>query len=123
MVTTAEETFRELIANKRKFIETLMVIEDKSRRRVPFIYNPIQADADATQTGMDIWVKPAQVGFSSERITNRLVDTLTVPGTNTVLIAYEDFITERLLNKVSFGYSHLASLGIPGWPMIKHNST
>ncbi len=120
---TTEDTFRELIGNKRKFIETLLVVENKQRRRVPFVYNPIQADADANQTGMDIWVKPSSIGFSTERIANRLVDTLTNPGTNTVLVAYEDFITERLLNKVTFFYHHLNSLGIPGFPEIRHNST
>ncbi len=123
MVTATEETFRDLIGNKRKFIESLLVVENKSRQRVPFIYNPIQADVDATQTGMDIWVKPSSIGFSTERIANRLVDTLTNPGTNTVLVAYEDFITERLLSKVTFFYNHLASLGIPGFPKIVHNST
>ncbi len=123
MVTTAEEQFRELIQNKRKFIETLLVVENKQRQRVPFLYNDIQVDVDATQTGMDIWVKPSSVGFSTERIANRLVDTLTNPGTNTVLVAFEDFITERLLSKVNFFYNHLDSLGIPGFPRIKHNST
>ncbi len=123
MVTETETKFRELIQNKRKFIETLLVVENKARQRVPLIYNPIQADVDATQTGMDIWIKPSQVGFSTERIANRLVDTLTNPGTNTVLVAYEDFITERLLSKVTFFYNHLDSLGIPGFPKIFHNST
>lgn len=120
---TTEETFRELIGNKRKFIETLLVVENKARQRVPFVYNPIQADADATSTGMDIWVKPSSIGFSTERIANRLVDTLTNPGTNTILVAYEDFITERLLSKVIFFYNHLSSLRIPNFPRIVHNST
>ena len=122
MVTTLESKFTELVSNKRKFIETLLVVENKQRQRVPFTYNDIQANVDATATGMDIWVKPSQVGFSTERIANRLVDTLTCPGTNTVLVAYEDFITERLLTKVKFFYNHLASLGIPGFPAIHHDS-
>lgn len=122
MAVSIEERFRELIGNKRKFIETLLVIENKARQLVPFIYNPIQADADATQTGHDVWVKPSSVGFSTERINNRLVDTLTNPGTNTVLVAYEDFITQRLLSKVNFSYNHLNGLNIPGFPEIHHDS-
>jgi len=122
-MVTAEEQFQDLILNKRKFIETLLVVENKARQRVPFVYNAIQSDVDATQTGMDIWVKPSSVGFSTERIANRLVDTLTNPGTNTVLVAFEDFITERLLTKVKFFYNHLASLQIPGFPRIHHDST
>lgn len=123
MTTETETRFRELIGNKRKFIETLLVVENKQRQRVPFVYNPIQEDVDRTQTGMDIWVKPSSIGFSTERIANRLVDTLTNPGTNTVLVAYEDFITERLLSKVTFFYNHLESLRIPGFPAIHHDST
>ena len=123
VVATVEEQFKELIQNKRKFIENLLVVENKQRQRVPFVYNDIQADVDAAQTGMDIWIKPSSVGFSTERIANRLVDTLTNPGTNTVLVAYEDFITERLLTKVKFFYNHLASLNIPGFPSIHHDST
>ena len=114
---------RELIQNDRKFIEALFVVENKERRLVPFLYNDIQADVDATETGRDIWVKPAQVGFSTERIAKRLKDTLTSPGTNTVLVAYEDFITERLLSKVQFFYNHLLGLNIPGFPEIHHQST
>ena len=122
-MATAEATLKELIANDRKFIETLFMVENKARRIVPFTYNDIQADVDSTETGMDIWVKPAQVGFSTERIAKRLKDTLTSPGTNTVLIAYDDFITERLLTKVQFFYNHLAGLNIPGFPEIHHDST
>lgn len=121
-MTTTEQVFSELIANDRKFIEAFFVIEDKQTHKVPFIYNPIQADADKTETGMDIWVKPSQVGFSSGRIAKRLKQTLTKPGTNTVLIAYEDFITERLLAKVNYFYNHLSNHGIPGFPIINNDS-
>ncbi len=122
-MTTTEEQFRDLIANKRMFIETLFIVENKQRQRIPFIYNDIQADADATETGMDIWVKPSSVGFSTERIAKRLADTVICSGTNTVLVAFEDFITERLLSKVNFFYNHLETLRIPGFPEIHHNST
>lgn len=117
-----KEKFKELIQDKRQLIETFFVVENKQRQIVPFNYNPIQDIVDRTATGFDIWVKPAQVGFSTERIANRLADTLTIPGTNTVLVAYEDFITQRLLGKVSFFYNHLENLGIPGFPEIHHDS-
>jgi len=115
------ETLIELIRNERRFIEELLVIEDKQRQRVPFLLNPIQSDAIETATGRDIHVKPAQVGFSSLKLAQRLINTLTVPGTNTVLIAYEDFITERLLSKTEFFYNYLSSLGIPNFPAIHHD--
>jgi hypothetical protein len=117
-----KEQFREIIQDKRKLIETFFVVENKQRQLVPFRYNRIQDAASREETGFDIWVKPSQIGFSTERIANRLADTLTVPGTNTVLVAYEDFITQRLLAKVSFFYNHLANLGIPGFPEIYNDS-
>ena len=123
MASQAGQALRELILNDRRFIESLFVVETKQRKVVPFHYNNIQVDVDSTETGMDIWVKPAQVGFSTERIAKRLKDTLTSPGTNTVLIAYEDFITERLLSKVQFFYNHLQAKNIPGFPELFHNST
>ena len=122
-MTTTVQTFRDLIADDKSYIENLMVIEDKQRKQVPFILNPIQADIHATETGRDIWVKPAQVGFSSDRLATRLKSALTIPGTNIVLIAYEDFITERLLSKTEFFYNHLAALDIPGFPLVHHTST
>jgi hypothetical protein len=117
------DNFVSVITNKKQFIETLLVIEDKNRNRVPFILNPIQADVHATETGRDIYVKPAQVGFSSERLASRLIDTITTPGTNTVLIAFEEFITQRLLDKAQFFYNMLESLSIPGFPKLHHRSS
>ena len=107
--------------NRKRFIENLLVIEGKNTVPMSFKLNPIQDDALSTETGRDIYVKPAQVGFSSVKLAERLIDTITTPGTNTVLIAYEDFITERLLSKTEFFYNHLASLNIPGFPEIHHN--
>ena len=122
MVTQAA-SFKELVLNRQKFIETLLWIENKSSQRIPFLLNPIQQDVQLTQTGRDIYVKPAQVGFSSERLATRLIDTITNPGVNTVLIAYEEFITQRLLDKAQFFYNILNSIGIPGFPQMHHNSS
>jgi len=120
---TKFDAFASLIRDKRKFIETLLVVEDKKRNRIPFILNPIQADMEATETGRDVYVKPAQVGWSSERLASRLIDTITTPGTNTILIAYEEHITQRLLDKAQFFYRILDSLGIPGFPTLHHDSS
>jgi len=125
MVTETADSFRDLVlpGNERKFIETLMVVESKDRVVRPFRYNNIQALADSQETGMDIWVKPGQVGFSTERIAKRLANALCVPGTNIVLIAYEETITGKLLSKVNFFYNYLNQLRIPGFPEIHHDST
>ena len=117
------ELFASLIKDKKRFIETLLVIENKSCNRVPFTLNPIQADVIANQTGRDIYVKPAQVGLSSLILAERMVDTITTPGTNTVLIAFEEFITQRLLDKAQFFYNTVHALQIPGFPQMSHRSS
>jgi hypothetical protein len=118
-----EDAFRELVESPRKFVETLFTIEGKDTKSVPFLFNDIQSKAYEEQTGRDIWVKPSQVGFSSGQIAAKLAKTITTPGTNTVLIAYEDFITERLLSKADFFYNSLLSYRIPNFPKLRHNST
>jgi hypothetical protein len=122
-MSTQTRLFEELIKDRVRFMETLLLIENKQSMRVPFILNPIQRDAHMVETGRDMWVKPAQVGFSSDRLATRLIDTITTPGTNTVLIAYEEFITQRLLDKAQFFYNVLNSLGIPGFPKMDHRSS
>jgi len=122
-MSTQTALFEELIHDKVKFIESLLLIENKQSKRIPFILNPIQRDAHRVETGRDMWVKPAQIGFSSDRLATRLIDTITTPGTNTVLIAYEEFITQRLLDKAQFFYDILNSLGIPGFPQMHHRSS
>ena len=78
-MATITDTFKDLIANDRKFIETLFVVENKARQVIPFRYNDIQNDVDQTETGRDIWVKPAQVGFSTERIAKRYQISTLIP--------------------------------------------
>ncbi len=88
-----------LLNDRGLFKETLMSIENKDRTIVPYRRNPIQLDMGNTSTGRDIYVKPAQVGFSSDVICDFLIDCVTIPGTVSVIISYDEFITGRLLRK------------------------
>ncbi len=122
-MATHADILTSLIMDKKRFIETLLLVEDKSRNRIPFILNPIQQDVLATETGRDIYVKPAQVGLSSLKLAERMIDTVTRPGTNTVLIAFEEHITQRLLDKAQFFYNTVNALNIPGFPQMHHRSS
>lgn len=115
-------TIDQILTDERLFIETLLAVENKQGRLVPFILNPIQDDYMRTSSGRDIAVKPAQVGFTSIILARRFHNTITQPGTNTVIIAYEDFITQRILRKVSFFYKVLQDRDIPGLPKLHHDS-
>jgi len=100
-------TVKELIQNEVFFTENLVQIADKSRKVVPFTRQAIQRKFDDDETGRDIVVKPAQVGFSSRIIAKILHRTITIPNTTSVIIAYEDFITQRLLSKAQAFYDSL----------------
>ena len=116
------EAINLLLSNRRLFKETLMSIENKERQLVSFILNPIQADMDETSTGRDVYVKPAQVGFSSDVICDFLIDCVTVPGTTSVIISYDEFITGRLLRKAHAFYNILSEK-IPSIDKLTHKST
>lgn len=116
------EAMKLLLSNRRYFIETLMAIEDKNRQLVPFILNPVQSDIHETSTGRDVYVKPAQVGASSYFICDFLIDCITVPGTTSVIISYDEFITGRLLRKAQNFYDILLDR-IPSIPKLHHKST
>ena len=111
-----------LLSDRRMFIETLMSIEDKNRQLVPFVLNPVQSDMHETSTGRDTYVKPAQVGASSYFICDFLIDCLTIPGTTSVIISYDEFITGRLLRKAQMFYNILKER-VPSIPQLEHRST
>src|SRR3990172_8280779 len=96
-----------LFANRRKLIETLVTIESEDRRLVPFILNPIQSLMYDTATPRDVVVKPAQVGGTSLYMCDYLLDCLTIKGTTSVIISYDEFITGRLLRKAQAFYDNL----------------
>lgn len=118
----SQKELEELFGNRRKLIETLVPIENKDRQIVPFILNPIQADMNDTATGRDVFVKPAQVGGTSLIMCDFLLDCLTIPGTTSVIISYDEFITGRLLRKAQAFYDNMR-ISIPTIPELKHKST
>ena len=101
---------QELIQDKLRFMLTLFKVSDKERRTVPFIPQTIQASMLAAiepPGARNVFVKPSQVGASTCIIGYYLADTITTPGTTSVIVAYEEFITERLLGKAQFFYDQI----------------
>lgn len=111
----------EILQDKVERIKFLLEIEGKDRNLVPLIPNTIQNDILTTQTGADIYVKPSQIGASSIIIGDYLLDTLTQPGTVSVIISHEEFITQRLLYKAQKYYDRLKER-IPTIPDAHHKS-
>ena len=112
-------TVERLIKDKKFFIENVLLVEDKSGKRIPFTLKPIQADMLATMTGRDIYLKPAQVGSTTLIMADFYHDCITKPGTNSVVVAHEEFITQRLLKKVHFFNNTVPSV----FPKPHHKSS
>ncbi len=99
----------QLIMDRKRFIESFMIIEDKHRNSVPFKLGYIQDQELALQSPWrrDLYVKPAQVGSTTLWAAVFLHDVMTHKGTTAVIVAHEEFITQRLLNKVQALYDNL----------------
>lgn len=111
-----------LLKDRRLFKETLMSIENKDRKLVPYRLNPIQQDIADTSCGRDIYVKPSQVGFTSDIICDFLIDCVTIPRTVSVIISYDEFITGRLLRKAHAFHTSLKEK-VPSVDELDHKST
>lgn len=120
MVTmTQDQALHTLFSNRKLTLESLLDIEDKSRKLVPFILNPIQADMIRASSYRDIYVKPGQVGATSVHIADFYLDNITINGTVSVIISYDDAIAKRLILKAKRFHTHLARK-IPSIPKLEH---
>lgn len=116
------EAMRLLLGDRKLAMGSLLQVDDKNRSRVPLQLNPIQSRMLADQTPRDVTVKPAQVGGSTFYIGDFLLDNLTINGTTSVIISYEEFITGRLLLKAKLFHKYLKER-IPTIPDLDHKST
>ncbi len=117
-----EEALRRLFSNRKLTIETLLEIEDKQRQLVPMKLNPIQADVIDSSTWRDIYVKPGQIGFTSVVAGDFLIDNITINGTVSVIISYDEFSAQRLLLKAK-KYHQSLQRRIPTVPHLDHKSS
>ena len=112
----------DILSDRVKRIETLLDIEDKSQNLIPFKLTRLQNRMITDMTGRDVIVKPSQMGASSVIIADLLLDTITRPGTVSVIVSHEEFITQRLLLKAQHYYDRLKEK-IPTIPEMHHKSS
>ena len=112
----------EVVQDNLKYL-SLFQIENKQRKIVPFepwkIQQGILAAIDPKGC-RNVILKPAQTGATTVIVGYYLADTLTHNGTTSVIVAFEEFITQRLLSKAQFMYDQLPS---NLRPEISHKST
>ena len=96
-----------LILEDPYFYEHVIVIEDRDRNLIPFKMNIAQEILHNDGTNRDITVKAGQMGITTFYLAKFFKDTITVPGTTSVVVAHEEFLTQRLLGRTDVWYSQI----------------
>ena len=89
------------------FCENYVWIEDRNRNKIQFKYNPAQEILHREMTGRDICIKASQLGITTFFLARYFKDTILKPGTTSVVIAHEEFLTQRLLARTNTIYNNL----------------
>ena len=105
------ELLAEVVTDPLLFIPTFMKIEDKERNEVPFHLNAVQqhvlTSLTVGQCSRANVLKASQLGLTSAIMALFLYECITIPGTVSVVVAHEEFITQRLLNKAQVFYDSI----------------
>lgn len=106
MITRAQRTaLADLVSDDRKFIETCFKIPDKDGITVSFVLTPLQAILYQKLRKRNFWLKSRQVMATSLVTGIYTKRAMTTPNTTSVIMAHEEFITQRLLNRARFLYN------------------
>ena len=121
VVATPEEAMRTLFSDRVLALSSLVEIDNKARQRVPLVPNPIQEDIIRKSSLRDVFVKPAQVGFTSIIVADFFLDNITIDGTVSVIISYDEFSAQRQILKAKRFHQSLQRK-IPTIPKLDHKS-
>ena len=97
------------------FIETFVWIYDKNKNLVPFILNNVQLDYEVNssfrgepfQGQRDLILKARQFGFTTLKLAEYFHNTITIPGTMTVIASHRTKTSQKILEKVKMMYEML----------------
>jgi len=117
--TDQSEALEALFSDRRLMMESMLQIENKERQLVPFLLNPIQADMLDNSGYRDVYVKPASVGATSFHLADFYLDNITLSGTVSVIISYDETSARRLIIKAKRFHQFL-SKKIPSIPKLEH---
>ena len=89
------------------FCENFIEIYDRNQQPIKFKYNPAQEIIHQELTGRDVVVKASQLGITTFFLARYFKDTIMKPGTTSVIVAHEEFLTQRLLSRMNIMYERL----------------
>jgi len=109
-VTTAvQPTFQQILADDKLYFETFIEIEDRNRNPIQFKLNPAQEIVNGRMGNRNVIIKASQLGSTTFFLARYLKRTLTIPGTTSIVMAHERFLTQRLLTRAQYMYDHIPS--------------
>jgi len=114
-------TTTSLILDDRMFLESLILIDDRNGNVKPFIFNPAQEILYKEHTNRELVVKAGQLGITTFFLARAFKKVITTPNVTAVVVAHEEFLTQRLLSRVDQMHKRLP---LPAHlkPAMKHNS-
>jgi hypothetical protein len=89
------------------FAENLIEIEDRNRNRIRFILNPAQELLNGNITGRDIVIKAGQLGITTYFLARYFKEVITKIGTTAVVVAHQEHLTTRLLDRMRKMYNYM----------------
>ena len=104
MLSSSISLLANLVLDRKRYIETFFMIQDKQRQLVKLKLNKPQLDFLTRRSSRNIIVKARQLGFSTVILADMLAEAITVPNTVCVCISHEERATQRLLKKVHLMY-------------------
>ncbi len=89
------------------FFEWLIVIADRNGKEIKFTINQAQQILYDNLTGRDLVIKAGQLGITTFFAARGYKKVITHPNTTALLVAHEEFLTQRLLTRVQFMHDKL----------------
>ena len=103
------EPSQDPLKDPRWYVETLFWIIDKSRERVPFVFNPAQSTYYKDRTHFDLILKSRKEGFSSLIEAIWLHACLTQKNVRAVVLSHDYDATRRHFEKVRYYLDNLGT--------------
>lgn len=110
MTTATQLNLISLLGDMRYFQENLIIIDDRNSNQISFKYNQAQEILHGTLTNRDIVVKAGQLGITSFFLARFFRDTLMIPGITSVVVAHEEYLTQRLLQRTQVWYDRIPAI-------------
>ena len=107
MTSTVTQELARALVDDEYFCEMFIIIEDRDGKLVRFKFNPIQQQLNGGFTGRDLVLKPRQIGSTTLYLAKGYKRVITEGGINAVVVAHEEFLTKRLLNRVRLMHQRL----------------